>query len=393
MRTDFFDEVVDRRGTNCAKWDAMDGKYNCKDMIHLGVADMDFRCSDAIREGIRKCAEHGIFGYTDVSDEFYLGIINWYKKRKGIDVKKEEIVFCPRINVALGLCVEEFSEKGDEILINTPSYPPLYNAVKKNGRTPIESPLVRRGDRFYFSFKEMQERISARTKAFVLCNPHNPVGRVWSREELCRIGELVTKRDLILFSDEIHGDIISPKRVFTSALGLPKEVRERTIAAASVTKTFNVAGSVLSYMIIPNKRIREAVKTQIDRVGMHNPNIFSMDVIRAAYYHSDEWYEAMLRYIEENARFTKEYFGKYMPEIEFTEREATYLMWGDYRKLGCSEEELYRWFVKKAKVGVYMGTEFGEAGRGYFRINIASPRALLWEAYERMRRSYADLLA
>ncbi len=391
MNSTFFDEVIDRRGTNSARWDTMDKKYNCNDVIHLEVADMDFRSSDAIREGLMKCVEHGVFGYTDLSNAFYSGVVHWYKERKNVDVKTDEIVFCPRINIGLGLCVEAFTQKGDEVLINTPGYMPLYDAVKKNGRVPVECPLVFENGRYFQNFDQIEALISSKTKIFVLCNPHNPAGRVWTEEELRRLGEICVKHNLILFSDEIHGDIVSAGSKFTSTLRLPEDVRQRLIAASSISKTFNVPGSIISYMIVPNSRLREIIRSQIDRVGMHNPNIFSMSIIENAYYHSDAWYEAMLQYIDENEKFTRSYFKTNMPEIEFAEREATYLLWGNYSKLNCSEEQMERWFIEEAKVGVYMGSDFGRGGQGYFRMNIASPRALLEKAYENMRAKY-DML-
>lgn len=388
MNKAFFDEVIDRRGTNSARWDTMDRKYGCKDVIHLEVADMDFRSSDAIRKGLMKCVEHGVFGYTDLSDEFYSGIVHWYKERKHVNVQTEEIVFCPRINIGLGLCVEAFTQKGDEILINTPGYMPLYDAVKKNGRVPVESPLIYDEGRYYLDFDQIEHSISGKTKMMVLCNPHNPAGRVWTEEELCRLGEICVKHNLILFADEIHGDILAPGRRFTSTLKIPEQARQHLITASSITKTFNVPGSIISYMIVPNSGMREAIRSQIDRVGMHNPNIFSMSIIKDAYYHSDEWYETMLAYLEDNYQFTRAYFQKYMPEIEFADREASYMLWGNYKKLNCSEEQMKHWFISEAKVGVYMGSNFGQGGEGFFRMNIASPRAVLEQAYENMRAKY-----
>ena len=388
MNHDFFDQIIDRRGTNCARWDTMDREYGNRDVIHLEVADMDFRSSDAIRKGLSRCIDHGIFGYTDLSDAFYSGIMHWYKVRKQIDVRKDEIVFCPRINIGLGLCVEGFTEKGNEILINTPGYMPLYDVIQKNGRIPVESPLIYCGGRYDLDFDQIERSITAKTKMIVLVNPHNPTGRLWTKDELDRLADICVRHDLILFSDEIHGDIIGSGGHFTSTLQLSEEARQHLITASSITKTFNVPGSIIAYLIVPNARLREELRRQIDRVGMHNPNIFSMSIIENAYFHSDAWYEAMLSYLDENVRFTLDYFHRYMPEIEFAQREASYMLWGSYGRLGCSEDRMHRWFLDEAKVGVFMGSHYGQGGAGFFRMNIASPRPLLEQAFERMRESY-----
>lgn len=386
-----FDTIIDRRGTNCGKWDTMDKKYGQPDLIHLGVADMDFRSPKPICDVVRQCADHGIFGYTDLGNDFYEGFISWEKRMHHVDVKREEIVFCPRINISAGLCVEAFTKPEEEVLLHTPAYAPLYEAIKKNNRTVVKCGLKVQNGRYKIDLQEMEQRITAKTKMLLLCSPHNPVGRVWTKEELEEIGEFCVKHELFLFVDEIHGDITASGVKFISALSLSEKVRERLIVAASPTKTFNIPGFILSYLIIPNEKYRNRIKKEIDRVGMHNPTIFSASVIGCAYQQCDEWYKAMLSYIDENDKFTREYFAEKMPEFYIYPREGTYLLWLDYKKLGCEEEELERWFLEKARVSVYMGTVFQEEGRGYIRINIASPRKLLKEAYERMYRVYQSI--
>lgn len=391
VERDYFESIIERRGTNCARWDTMDKKYNQENLIHLGVADMDFRAPDAVIESFQKVVDHGIFGYTDLFGDFYNSISRWIKRQHQVDVKKEEIIFCPRITIAASLAIESLTEKGDEILINTPAYGPLYQAIIKNQRKVLESPLQQDGEIYRIDFEHMESLITPKTKMYILCSPHNPVGRVWSREEMKEIGLFCQRHNLLLFVDEIHSDILAPSVKFTSALHFPEQVRSRVILATSMTKTFNVPGVILSYMIVENENIRDCLKADIERIGMNNPNIFSVAAVEAAYNHCDTWYEEMLDYINGNDEFTRWYFAEHFPEINIFRREATYLLWMDCRALGCDDQELEKWFIQEAKVAVYMGNTFGKEGRGFIRVNIASPRALLQEAYERMRQRYDSI--
>ena len=386
-----FDTVIDRRGTNCGKWDTMDKKYGNKELIHLGVADMDFPSPKPIRDVVHQCADHGIFGYSDLGDDFYEGFISWEKRMHNVRVKREEIVFCPRINIAAGICVGAFTNQGDEALLHTPAYGPLYEAIAKNKRTVVKCGLKSENGKYVMDLQQMEAQITEKTKMLLLCSPHNPVGRVWTKEELEAVGEFCIKHELLLFVDEIHGDITAPGVEFVSALSLPEEVRKRLIVASSPTKTFNIPGFILSYLIIPNQEYRAVVKREIDRIGMHNPTIFSATVAGCAYQQCDDWYKAMLSYIDENDKFTRAYFAEKMPGFYIYPREGTYLLWMDYKELGCEEAELEKWFLEKAKVSVYMGTVFQEEGRGCIRLNIASPRKLLKEAYDRMYAVYEEI--
>lgn len=386
-----FDTIIDRRGTNCGRWDTMDQKYKNSRLIHLGVADMDFRSPRPIIDGLQKCVDHGIFGYTDLNEAFYDSFISWMERKHAAKVNKEEIVFCPRINISSRLCVETFTDPGDTIIINTPAYGPLYEAIVKNNRVALESRLIVENDRYQIDFKHLEETITPNTKMFILCSPHNPVGRVWTREELEQVGEFCLKHHLILFVDEIHGDITAKGVNFISTLSLREEIRQLLIMAISPTKTFNIPGVILSYLVIPNAGLREKMKDDIDRIGMHNPTIFAVAAAEKAYTECDEWYDAMLSYIDANDAYTREFFAAHMPEFHIYPREGTYLLWMDYTRLNCTEQELEKWFLERAQVSVYMGTVFQEDGRGCIRVNIASPRKLLKQAYEQMAEVYEEL--
>ena len=386
-----FDEWNERRNTNCGKWDTMDKKYQKEGMLHLGVADMDFRSPKQIIDTFQDILDKGIFGYTDLSDRFYENIREWMRQKHQAEVSREEIVFCPRINVSSSICVETFTEEMDEVIINTPAYGPLYQAVVKNHRKVVESPLILENGSYKIDFAHLESVVTDKTKMFILCSPHNPVGRVWTREELEEVGAFCKKHDLLLFVDEIHGDIVAEGVTFTTALTLSETVRERLIVATSLTKTFNVPGVIVSYMIVPNEEIRSRIAQTIDRIGMHNPTIFAVAAVEHGYMECEEWYQQMLDYVNENEKFTREFFAEHFPEFEILERQGTYLLWISYEKLGITEEELEKWFLEKANVSVYMGSVFGNQGRGFIRLNIASPRTMLKEAYERMAAVYSEI--
>ena len=386
-----FDEWNERRNTNCGKWDTMDKKYQKEGMLHLGVADMDFLSPKQIIDAFQDILDKGIFGYTDLSDRFYENIREWMRQKHQAEVSREEIVFCPRINVSSSICVETFTEEMDEVIINTPAYGPLYQAVVKNHRKVVESPLILENGSYKIDFAHLESVVTDKTKMFILCSPHNPVGRVWTREELEEVGAFCKKHDLLLFVDEIHGDIVAEGVTFTTALTLSETVRERLIVATSLTKTFNVPGVIVSYMIVPNEEIRSRIAQTIDRIGMHNPTIFAVAAVEHGYMECEEWYQQMLDYVNENEKFTREFFAEHFPEFEILERQGTYLLWISYEKLGITEEELEKWFLEKANVSVYMGSVFGNQGRGFIRLNIASPRTMLKEAYERMAAVYSEL--
>ena len=386
-----FDEWNERRNTNCGKWDTMDKKYQKEGMLHLGVADMDFRSPKQIIDAFQDILDKGIFGYTDLSDRFYENIREWMRQKHQAEVSREEIVFCPRINVSSSICVETFTEEMDEVIINTPAYGPLYQAVVKNHRKVVESPLILENGSYKIDFAHLESVVTDKTKMFILCSPHNPVGRVWTREELEEVGAFCKKHDLLLFVDEIHGDIVAEGVTFTTALTLSETVRERLIVATSLTKTFNVPGVIVSYMIVPDEEIRSRIAQTIDRIGMHNPTIFAVAAVEHGYMECEEWYRQMLAYVNENETFTREFFAEHFPEFEILERQGTYLLWISYEKLGITEEELEKWFLEKANVSVYMGSVFGNQGRGFIRLNIASPRTMLKEAYERMAAVYSEL--
>lgn len=388
-----FDEQIDRRNTNSAKFDEMDALFG-SDVMHLGVADMDYRSPKPIIEAMQNIAEKGVFGYTIWPENYEELVSQWMERRYGQETKNEWVVFSPRINMALNMAVETFTNEGDGIVLHTPAYTALQNAVEKYNRVMIESPLVLENGRYKMDFQQLRRTLDDKkaqgvcAKIMLLCNPHNPTGRVWEIEELQQVVDICKEYDLLLISDEIHEDFVKKGHKFVSCLRFQEDLQGRMIVCNSITKTFNVPGVILSNLLIPDQGIRERMKETMDRWGLHNPNIFAAGIMEAAYTQCDEWIEQVNAYLDENYEFLKKYLEKNMPELEVIPSEGTYMAWVQTEKLQISPEELEKFFIEDAKVSVYMGSRYGKHTDSFIRINIATSRSYLQEALERIRAQY-----
>lgn len=388
-----FDEQIDRRNTNSAKFDEMDALFG-SDVMHLGVADMDYRSPKPIIEAMQNIVEKGVFGYTIWPENYEELVSQWMKRRYGQETKNEWVVFSPRINMALNMAVETFTNEGDGIVLHTPAYTALQNAVEKYNRVMIESPLVLENGRYKMDFQQLRRNLDEKkvqgvcAKIMLLCNPHNPTGRVWEIEELQQVVDICKEYDLLLISDEIHEDFVKKGHKFVSCLRFQEDLQGRMIVCNSITKTFNVPGVILSNLLIPDQGIRERMKETMDRWGLHNPNIFAAGIMEAAYTQCDEWIEQVNAYLDENYEFLKKYLEKNMPELEVIPSEGTYMAWVQTEKLQISPEELEKFFIEDAKVSVYMGSRYGKHTDSFIRINIATSRSYLQEALERIRAQY-----
>lgn len=388
-----FDEQIDRRNTNSAKFDEMDALFG-SDVMHLGVADMDYRSPKPIIEAMQNIVEKGVFGYTIWPENYEELVSQWMKRRYEQETKTEWVVFSPRINMALNMAVETFTNEGDGIVLHTPAYTALQNAVEKYNRVMIESPLVLENGRYKMDFQQLRRNLDEKkaqgvcAKIMLLCNPHNPTGRVWEIEELQEVVDICKEYDLLLISDEIHEDFVKKGHKFVSCLHFQEDLQGRMIVCNSITKTFNVPGVILSNLLIPDQGIRERIKETMDRWGLHNPNIFAAGIMEAAYTQCDEWIEQVNAYLDENYEFLKKYLEKNMPELEVIPSEGTYMAWVQTEKLQISPEELEKFFIEDAKVSVYMGSRYGKHTDSFIRINIATSRSYLQEALERIRAQY-----
>lgn len=380
-----FNTVVDRRNTYSLKYDFAKRRNMPEDLLPLWVADMDFKTSSYIQEAILKQTEHGIFGYSEVQEEYFEAVRRWMKRHYDWQVDSKWLIKTPGIVYALAMAVQAFTEEGDGVLIQQPVYYPFSEVIIDNGRKLVSNTLVQdESGRYGIDFEDFEEKIvTEKIKLFFLCNPHNPVGRVWSEEELKRIGDICYKHHVVVVSDEIHADYVfrGKHHVFAK---LKKEYEEISVVATSPSKTFNIAGLQVSNIFIPNPELKRKFRKQINASGYSQLNVMGLVATKAAYEHGDEWYEAMHKYVSENIAYTKQFIEEKLPDITIVETEGTYLMWLDFRKLGLSESELEDLIVKKAKLWLDSGRIFGTAGKGFQRINVACPRKTLTEALTRL---------
>ena len=351
-----FDTVVERKNTYSLKYDFAKKRNMPEDLLPLWVADMDFKVSSYIQEALLKQAEHGIFGYSDVQEEYFEVLRKWMNRRYNWRVESEWLIKTPGIVFALAMAVKAFTKEGDGVLIQQPVYYPFSEVIIDNGRKVISNTLVQeKSGKYKIDFADFEEKIvKEKIKLFFLCNPHNPVGRVWSREELIRLGDICYKHHVIVISDEIHGDFVF-KGQHSVFVDLKEEYKEIGIVATSPSKTFNIAGLQVSNIFIPSQELKRKFKKQIDASGYSQLNVMGLVAAKAAYEYGDEWYKAMYKYISENIDYTKQFIEAKIPNIKLVETEGTYLMWLDFRGLGLTESELEELIVKKAKLWLDSG--------------------------------------
>ncbi len=389
---EYLDAAVDRRGTNCEKWDRCGKHFGRADVLPMWVADMDFRTAPAVAEAIAERAQHAIYGYTENAAEEKRAEQGWLKRRYGLDVEADWILYSPGVVDSIFFCVRALTQPGDKVLVQPPVYGPFYRAVQLFERTLVENPLIRTEQGWEMDFELLEKQFADGVRMMIFCNPHNPVGRVWRREELAQLVKLAAKHGVIIVSDEIHADFNLGATPHTRILSL--EGSDNCVMLTSATKSFNLAGLRQSSAIIPDARLRERVRAEIDRAHAGTPNIFGAIAQTAAYNHGDAWMDAVVEYIRENRDFAVDFIRNHIPQVRCEAQEGTYLMWLDCRNVGVSHEEFFRRLVDEAGVALNSGTDYGaEAGRGYFRFNLATRRANVEQALrniEKMVRSMMD---
>jgi cystathionine beta-lyase len=380
-----FDVVYDRRHTDSEKWDARAHRFGREDVIPLWVADMDFQVPEPVIRKMVERAQAGFYGYVDRSEAFDRAVQGWLFRRHGLKVEREWICFGPGVNPGLSLLMMALTEPGDGVLIQPPVYHPFAPMIARIGRQVVENPLRLEGQRYVMDWDGF-EQAAPRAKVMILTNPHNPVGRVWTQEELTHLVTLAGKSGLIILSDEVHGDLVYPPHRHVPVLSLNADLTPAVMLTAA-SKTFNLAGLKTSAVIIPDARARQVYQETIDELGLGLPGTFGPDASIAAWEHGEPWLEALLVYLGENIRWTAERLGEVAPAIRVVPTEGTYLMWLDCRSLGMDDATLDRFFVD-AGLGLDSGWQFGTGGHGYMRLNAASPRTLLAEALDRLDRAY-----
>ena len=386
-----FDTVIGRRNTKCLKYDFAKKRGMPEDVLPMWVADMDFKTSSYVEDALAEWAEHGIFGYSEVQTPYFEAVRNWMKERHGWEPQEKWLIKTPGVVFALAMAVRAYTGPGDAVLIQQPVYYPFSEVIRDNGRKVVSSDLYLGGDnKYHIDFEDFERKIKEeRVRLFLLCSPHNPVGRVWTLEELSRLGELCVRHGVTVVSDEIHHDFIFQGEHHVFA-GLKKELEEISIICTSPSKTFNLAGMMLSNIFIPNHTLRRKFRRELDAAGISQLGIMGLVACEAAYSKGREWYQAMMAYVKDNITYTRQYVKEYLLGVALVEQEATYLVWLDCRGLGLDAEELDRRIIHRAKLWLDSGKIFGECGRGFQRINVACPRSVLKEALQKLKRICID---
>ena len=380
-----FDNIVSRKHTNCAKWDEIIDEYGIEDLIPLTVADMDYRVAPEIINAVIEAANHGIYGNTNVSERYIELSKIWAERNYNFSLQKEWIVYCPRIIQALSLIIQNYTEKNDKIMVCTPLYDPIQNAVRINDRELVECPLVLENGHYEINFADFEEKIKEGVRIFIAVSPHNPVGRVWKEEEIKRTIDICKDNNVLIISDETHADFIW-KGKFVS-YGSFYDTYDNMIIGLSTSKNFNIAGLEASNIIIKDEAFRTFFNKLLKQAGIHNPSYFCIPAVIAAYEYGEEWLLMVKDKIRENIKLIKNFFEKDMKGFSVIEPEGTYLVWIDYRATGISENELKDIMIHKAHVAFSMGGSFGIEGKGFFRINAALPKQLLEEALLRFKNN------
>jgi cystathionine beta-lyase len=384
-----FDEIVDRTGTNSLKYDARVLFFGNADVLPLWVADMDFRTPDFIIDAIKKRAEHEVFGYTFRPESYTKAILNWQKKRHNWEIKPEWISFSPGVVAGLTMAIEALSEPGDGVIVQPPVYFPFFDSVKGTNRQLIENPLKLVNGRYYFDLDDLKQKITPKTKLLLLCNPQNPGGMAWNKDELLALATICLKHKIIIISDEIHSDLIFEGYKHTPVASLSDEVALNSVTLMAPSKTFNTAGLTTSFLVIPNKRHFVAYERVMRLPHLHMGNIFGTVALEAAYTHGEEWLAELLVYLQDNYKLLESFFAEKLPKANVMRPEATYLIWIDFSAYGLSDDDLNKKLIA-AGVGFNRGIQFGKQGSGFMRMNIGCPRSILEEALVRVEKALKE---
>ena len=381
-----FETLVRREGTASVKWDGRKGYFNSEDLLPMWVADMDFAVPEAVSRAVKERAGHPVFGYTLATDSVYESLVNWMRKRHGYEVQRDWVILSPGVVPSLHAAAIAFARPGEGVIVQPPVYFPFFSAVTETDRKLILNPLRLEDGRYRIDFDHLEECAGQGARLLILCTPHNPVGRVWSEDELRTVLDIARRHDLVILSDEIHHDLIFPGSSHIPLHLLAGE-GANIVTAVAPSKTFNIPGLGLSALIVPNPRHRVALRKAFELLHLGASNPFSLVAFEAAYREGEEWLEALLIYLTETRDFVSQYLAEHIPKIKVIQPEGTYLLWLDCRELGMNDSELKQFFIHKAKVGMNPGTVFGEGGSGFMRMNIGTSKLIVAEALERIRRA------
>lgn len=382
-----FDEIIERKGTDCLKYDFAVKRGKPEDVLPFWVADMDFRTTSYVEDALIERAKHGIFGYSESQEDYFHAIAGWMHRRHHWDVEPDWLIKTPGVVFALAMAVKAFTEAGDCVLIQQPVYYPFSEVIQDNGRVVVSNDLYLGTDnRYHMDLEDFEQKIvEHHAKLFLLCNPHNPSGRVFTREELTGMGEICLKHGVTVVCDEIHNDFVfqGEHTVFAS---IKKEYADISVTCTSPSKTFNLASMLISNIFIPNEKLRQRFQHEVNAAGISQLSVLGLVATQAAYEHGDEWYEKMMAYVKSNIDYARNYVEEYLPGVKMINGEGTYLVWLDFRGTGIETEELDRRIIYDAKLWLDSGKIFGKTGEGFQRINVAAPRKTVTECFERIRK-------
>jgi cysteine-S-conjugate beta-lyase len=381
-----WNDCIERTNTHSVKW-----SFPEEDVIPMCIADMDFQVSPAIVEALNQKAQHGIYGYTTFSDRYFESIVSWWKKRFDMEINKDWICFSPGIIPGINVLLSVLTEPGDGVIIQDPVYYPFYSTIENHGCSVVKNTLLYQDGFYSIDFDDLEEKArQPETKVLILCSPHNPVGRVWSREELERIGEIAKRHHLWIISDEMHGDLVYKGHEHKPLFKVNESFSENSILCAAPSKTFNIAGLQTSILLIPNKELREKYNEKLTGYGLMRPNVFGIEGTIAAYEEGEPWLNELLMVLEDNKQYVLNYLEQHLPELKAIVPQATHLIWIDCSELGMSGEDLCTFFLEKARVKFDEGFKFGECGRSFVRMNIACPKERIDMALRRMNHAVLE---
>ena len=379
-----FDEIIPRRGTNSYKWDSA----NDADILPMWVADMDFRTAPPVVEALRKRVEHGIFGYVRVPDAYYAAVTNWFARRHDWQIEKEWIIYTTGVVPALSAVIKALTAPGDKVMVQTPVYNCFFSSIRNNGCGMIANPLIYRNGTYQIDFADLEQKAAdPSVKVLLLCNPHNPAGRVWTKQELTRIGDICIRNNVWVVADEIHCELVFPGHTYIPFASISQEFLMHSVTCTSPSKAFNLAGLQIANIISADTDIRTKIDKAININEVCDVNPFGVEALMAAYNDGEEWLEELKQYLFANYNYLRVYFEEYLPEFPVATLEGTYLVWADCSVLNQSSDETVKTLLEKEKLWVNEGSLYGEAGEGFIRINIACPRQQLIEGLNRLRRA------
>lgn len=381
-----FDEIIDRKGTDSVKWDAVQQRWGRDDLIPLWVADMDFRTPPFVIDALKKRLEHEILGYTFACKEWSQSIINWLQQRYEWTITKEKLAFAPGIVRGIAFAIQCFTEKGDKVMVMPPVYHPFFIVTEKNEREVVYNPLVLCNGQYHIDFDRLEKDVQG-CKLLILSNPHNPGGRVWTNEELARIADICYESKTLVISDEIHADLTLPPYKHPVYALASEKARMNSLVFMSPSKAFNMPGLASSYVVVENEVIRHRFFKYMEASELSEGHLFAYLSVAAAYSNGTEWLDQAIAYIQENVDFTENYLKEHIPVISMIRPQASYLIYLDCRRLGLNQSELKRLFVEDAHLALNDGTTFGKEGEGFMRLNVACPRSLLHKALQQLEQA------